>query len=844
MLHISQDLRLALRGLRKAPVFTAVAVLSIALGIGANTAIFSLVDQVLLRLLPVKDPQQLVQLASQGSHYGSNWGFNALSYPMYRDIRDHNQVFSGVLCRFGTPLSLTSNGQTERAAGELVSGNYFRVLGVNAALGRVLTPEDDKVRGGEHVAMLSYAYWQSRFAGNPSVLGKEIVANSNKYTVVGVAQPGFDGVELAYQTQVFLPLAMKAQVTPNWDDLDNRRSRWVNVFARMKPGITPEKAKASLQPYYHQLLEMEVREAAFAHASTFTKQRFLKSTIDVQPGSKGRSHLRRQLTQPLWVLMAIVAAVLLIACANVANLLLARAAGRQKEIAVRLALGAKRSRIVRQLMVESVVLALLGGVVGVVLAVLLDRALIAFVPTDNGRSFLSAAPEMPVLIFNFGIALATAVLFGLAPALQSSRGEVASTLKDQAGSVVSGGHVRLRKALVAAQVTLSLLLLIGAGLFVTSLRNLKNLDPGFKTANLLSFALDPTLNGYQVNRTKQFYKDLTARLNHMPGVQTAALSAMNLLAGNEWDSSVTVEGYASKPGEDMNPHCNAVSPGFFSTLGMQLLSGRDFDARDELLLPKQDFDPNKPPPWRVAIVNEKFAKRYFGSRNPVGHRIGMGNDPGTKTPIEIIGVVSDAKYDGMRDEVPRTVYFPYLESPWAGGMTTYVRTTAAPESVIGGIRRTVHELDANLPVYDFITLEEQIDRSVLTERAVAALSTGFGLLATLLAIVGLYGVMAYTVARRTREIGIRMALGAKANNVVWLIMREVLVLVVCGIVVALPLSWALSRFVQSQLYGITPNDPIVLAAATVMLALVALGAGYAPAMRAARVDPTRALRYE
>jgi predicted permease len=842
-MNLVQNLRFALRGLRRAPVFTAVAVLSIALGIGANTAIFTLLDQVLLRLLPVKDPRELVLLTSRGRHYGNNRGGNALSYPMYTDFRDHNQVFSGMFCRYALPLSVTANGRTERAVGELVSGTYFPMLGVGAAVGRTITPDDDKVEGGHPVAVLSFDYWKTRFASDPAIVGKNIIVNNYSMTVIGVSQEGFHGVDLGSAPQIHVPIMMKPQMTPQWNDLKNRRSRWVNAFGRLSPGMTLTQAKAALQPFFHSMLEQEVQESAFRTASSYTRQEFLKSWIDVLPAAQGRSPLRNQLTRPLWVLMAIVALVLIIACGNVANLLIARAAARQKEIALRLALGAGRAQVIGQLLVESALLAVLGGVAGLALATWMAGVLLRFLPGDAGTIFLSPSPDLRILGFNFAIAFVTGLLFGLAPALQATRPDVAPTLKDQAGSVMGGGNqVAFRKALIVAQVTFSLLLLIGAGLFIRSLRNLKTLDPGFRTENLISFSVDPILSGYSKERSKLFYRQLRESMPGLPGVKFAAFSAVGLLEGNEWDSSISIEGYAAKPGEDMNPYCNAVSPGYFATMGIPLTLGRDFSTQDETGAPP---DPKlNQSGYRVAIANEKFVKHYFGDSNPIGRHIGFGGDPGTKTPMEIIGVVKDAKYTSMRDEVPRQLFFPYLQGGQTGEITMYVRTTAQPSQMYQAIRGDVRRLDANLPVFKLRTVEQQMDQSLLNERLIAILSTFFGLLATALAIIGLYGVMAYTVNRRTREIGIRIALGAASGNVVWLVMREVLALVAIGAAIGLPVAWGLSRLIQTQLYGITPNDPETLALATLSLAAVACAAGYIPALRASRVDPMAALRYE
>jgi predicted permease len=865
MRHLFPDLRYAFRGLARSPLFTSVALLSIALGIGANTAIFTLVDEVLLRQLPVKDPGQLVLFNGARNHYGNNSGGNMLSFPMYEDFRDDfvergtapalprvslkvangapaPKIFSGMFARRAVAMNVGVDGQTERVPGELVSGTYFQVLGVRAALGRLITQDDDK-RGDGPVAVLSYDYWRTRFGADPKVVGQIVTVNNNKLTIIGVSQAGFDGVDIGYVPGIRVPLLMKAQMTPNWDDVDNRRSRWVNVFGRLKPGVTREQAKAALQPYFHGILEQEVLDAAFSGTTSYTRQEFLKGQVDLFEAAQGRSPIRQQLSQPLWLLLAIVGGVLLIACANVASLLIARATSRQKEIAVRLALGASRGRIVGQLLVESVLLAGVGGVLGLVIASWTTKFLLGFLPVSDTPHVISGSIDSRVLVFNFVLSLATGLLFGLVPALRSTKPNLAPTLKDTVGAVVGGGGgVRLRKGLVIAQVTVSVLLLISAGLFIRSLRNLRTLDLGLKTENLIAFNLSPTLNGYTPLRSKQFEKQVRDRVSGAPGVSGVAFAQMGLLEGNEWDSSMSVEGYEAKPGESMNPYCNAVSPGYFRTLSIPLVAGRDFDDRDAR------FEPADPkaqlPSYKVAIVNESYAKHYFGDRSPLGRHIGFGINPGTKTPIEIVGVVKDSKYTGVRDEIPLQVFFAFMENDSAGGTVMYVRTTNQPDAAFGAIRQVVRQLDTNIPIYNMRTMDHQMDQSLLNDRLIATLSTAFGVLATLLAVIGLYGVMAYTVARRTREIGVRMALGAVPGDVIWLVMRDVLVLVGSGLVLGLIAASALSRFVSSQLYGVSGSDPLTMAGACVVLALVAAIAGYIPARRATRVNPVLALRYE
>lgn len=842
MNHFWNEIRFTLRGFRSSPIFAAVAIISLALGIGANTAIFTLLDQILLRLLPVKNPKELVLLTMRGPHYGSNWGGNAISYPMYKDFSANNQVFTGMFARFPFPTTLGYSGRTERIDAELVSGTYFPVLGVSAAVGRTFTPDDDKTPGGQPVVVLSYAFWQSRFAGDPSIVGKDLDIDGRKMTCIGVAQAGFDGVEPPNRAKIFVPLMMEAELTPLTDALKDRRQRWVNAFGRLKPGVTAKQAKAALQPFMHSMLEMEVKEAAFHNAAPFTRQQFLTCWIDVLPGSQGRSYARESMTTPLWLLLGVTGAVLLMACANLANLLLARATGRQREFAIRLAIGAGRGHIIRQMLLESFLLSLFGGTAGLLLAYWADNFLLKTFLSGANDTAISALPDARILAFTFGVTLLTSILFGLLPAIQASSPDVAPTLKDQAGAVIGGSNVLLRKILVVAQVTLSLLLLIGAGLFLRTLMNLRDLGPGFRTERLMTFEVDPSLNGYKLERLMTYYRDLNERLSAIPGVTSVGMAAIRILDGNEWDSSMTVEGYQAKEGESPQPYMNMITPNYFAAMGVPILRGRDFTMHDTTQV-KHGPEPDNFVPSTV-MINESFARKYFQGRDPIGRHVGFGADPGTKTDMEVIGVVKDIKYTTVRDEIPPQAFIPLFGNNRANGMTVYVRSSGDSKQVMASIRREVQTLDPNVPLYSMRTEDEQLDDSLRTERLIASLCSVFGFLATLLAVVGLYGVMAYTVSRRTREIGIRVALGAARSSVVGMVMREVLLLIGLGVLIGVPLSIGLSSLVRSQLFGLVPHDPVTIGFASVLLALVAALAGFVPAMRASRIDPMRALRYE
>lgn len=844
---IVHDVRYALRGLRSAPGFTTVAVLTLALAIGANTALFTIVDQVLLRPLPVKNPHELISITSRGSYYGDTWGNDsALSYPIYTELRDRNDVFAGMFARFSWEMQARVQDRAERILAEYVSGSYFSVLGVNAALGRTILPSDDGA-GAPEVAVLSHRYWRTALEAAPTVIGKTIVANNRALTIVGVAQEGFDGTNLGVASQVFVPIRLISALTPvgatrrDRPILDDPRIRWTNTFGRLRPGVSLEQARAQLQSLYTARLATEVQEEGFAGASDIEKKRYLQSTIAVQPAGDGRSFLRQQLTRPLWILMAIVGLVLLIACANLANLLLARAIARQREFALRIALGASRHRLARQLLVESVLLALAGGTFGLVIATWGAGALLAYVPSPPGITLtVATAPDGRILAFTAMIAVLTGIIFGFAPALRSTRPDLAPTLKNDAGTIAGGGYGRLRRGFMVAQVALSVLLLVGAGLFVRSLSNLMQTNLGIDAGRMVSFRVELDANGYTGERGKAFIKQLRDRLAATPGVSNAAFASQQLLSGSAWSNYITIEGQSFDPERRFWSYNNAVSPGFFGTMGIAILQGRDFDERDERIAPegKTAFVP------RVAIANRTFVERYLAGKSAIGTRVGFGRDPNTPTPIEIIGVVSDAKYTSVRDDIQPQLYFPLMEGPRVGAATMYVRTTQDAAPMVRTIQQVVRQIDPALPIFDARTLEDQVSRSLSTDRLVANLAAVFGGLATLLAMIGLYGVMAYSVARRTREIGVRMALGAATRNINWLVMREVVLLIVIGLVLALPAVWGLTRFVESQLYGITPMDPLAIGIAVSLMTIVAAAAAFLPARRAARVDPVVALRYE
>ena len=829
-----QDLKFGLRMLTKNPGFAVVAVLTLALGIGANTAIFSLTDQVLLRYLPVEKPEQLVILRSPGPNPGrtnSDWkGDATFSYPIYKDLREQAPVFSGLLAKFSVSLSVAGQGQTELASGELVSGNYFEVLGVKPAIGRVLSLEDETAPGANNVAVLSYGYWARHFGKDPDVLNKPIAVNGVSFTVVGVSRAGFDGVQIGERPDIFIPVTMKAQMTPNWDGLMSRTDHWLAIVGRLKPGFTIEKAEAGIAPSYRAILEAE---APIVKISQKGHEKFVGKKMVLEPGSHGRPVLQGDAKAPLETLMAMVGLVLLISCANLASLLVARSESRQREIALRLAMGAGRLRLVRQLLTESLLLATAGGIAGIALASWLLSFLVGSIPQRMGALGLEARLDGRVLVFAFVLSLITGVLFGLLPALRATRTDLQSTLKDQGANVSDGKtNVRFRKWLMVSQMALTAVLLVVAGFFAQSLMNLKNIDLGLRADHLLEFSIAPELNRYTPPQTIALAERLRQQIVALPGVRSASAASIRILDQSDSSSNITAEGYNAQENENTDVRTNTIGPDYFATMGTPLLMGREFTDADRMGGAK------------VAVINEKMAKRYFAGKNPIGMHFAFGAGDNVHPDIEIVGVVKDSKHSDERDKIFPFAYLPYAQDDTLGELTFYVRTNQDPDAIAAALRTTVRGDDSNLPVFHLETMTEQVDDLEFNDRLLTFFSLCLGLLASLLAAIGLYGVMAYMVARRTREIGIRIALGATKGNAQWLILREVVRMSAAGLAIGLPAAYLLGRAVESQLFGVKAGEPIVFISAAILLALVAATAGWIPSRKAASVDPMVALRYE
>jgi len=812
-----QDVRYGLRMMLKHKVFTAVAALSLALGIGANTAIFSLLDALLLKTLPVKNPEQLVFVGGLEYQYPPQLDRALRNIPIpdpvYREMSEKNKVFSGIFTYNWVEATVNDGSLAERVSGQLVSGNFFTVMGVGAHLGRIFTDDDDRTPGAHFVTVISYDYWRSRFGADPNIVGKKISINTRPFTIIGVSAQGFNDVDVGAAPALRVPMMMK--------DLMHDPRNDTPVMARLKPGISIEQAQVAADALFQSI----IREYG---ASSLSNRYSNASRIELSPAGRGvsASELRDRYLQPLLFLLCLVGMVLLIACLNIANLLLARAAARRKEIAVRLAVGAGRLRLIRQLLTESFLLSTLGGALGLVFARIGTDLLLGLLPLTREIKL-----DMRMLGITLVVTVLTGVLFGLAPALQATRFDLIPALKNDAAGMRGGRRKwELRRLLVVLQVALSLVFLVCGGLFVRSLQNLKAVDLGYTSDQIVSMSLALGTSGYTTDQQRSFYQQLSERLTALPGVKSATYAKSMPLEPKPYgkeEGEIEVPGSHSPPNEKLTTLMHPITPQFFATFGIPLLRGRDFNWQDSVGRI-----------YKVVIVNDRFARYFFGNENPLGKRISVAG-----FEFEIVGVVGDARLNSLKETMSRTVYYPAFTALLAN-QRLCVRAMGDAGALIAAIRNEVRRLDPNVPVYDIKTFADQIDESISRERLIALLSSFFGLFALLLAGLGLYGVMAYAVARRTREIGIRMALGAQAGNVLWLALRETLLLVSIGVAIGLPAALAVTRLTRGMLFGLTENDPLTIGLATLVMMAIAAMAGYLPARRAAQVDPMMVLRQE
>jgi predicted permease len=837
---LARDLRYGVRTLRNSLGFTATIIVTLALGIGANTAIFSLINAVMLRSLPVAAPAQLVSVGDPsrtGSLSNGSPAIDVFSYPLYKKVRERNEVFTDVLASGRTGrLDVSVDGfqkpetgaDGETARGRLVSANYFDVLGVRPLLGRTFGPEEDRAPGASAVVVISYNYWQRRFAANAGILGTQIRINGTKFTILGVGPRDFFGDAVGISTDVWIPLMMQAQVNPGTFFLDKTGTSWLLLMGRLKPGASVGQARASLNILVQNLF----KEAEGSKISEGRLREIREMNLQVEPGGRGFSALRKRFSQPLLILMGLVGLVLLIACTSVANLLLARASSRQKEIGMRLTLGASRVRLIRQLLTESILLAALGGAAGILFAWWSASILLRFASSDPTAPLpLDVRPDPSTLLFTAGVAIFTGFMFGLVPALRATHHALWPALKERNPSLARGGaRWNLGKTLVIAQVALSLLLLVGAGLFARTLRSLETIDVGYRREGLVMLGVDPIGSGYMGPRAVQACRGLLATLQATPGVRAAAVSENGIFSGTESSTGgLMVEGYRLSDDRDRVDHYDRVGPHYFGTVGIPLLKGRDFDERDE----DQGL--------KVAVINETMANFYFPRADPLGKHLTTG-----QVAYTIVGVSRDARDHELKEAPPRRFYTPYLEDPKnpIDGFNFEIRTTRDAASAIPGIRAAVREFDRNLKIESLATAASMIDKTVSDERLIARLSELMGALALLLAATGLYGVMSYATSRRSGEIGLRMALGANRGTVVWMVLSEALLLALVGVAVGIPAALGAARLVQRNIVGLSTGDPLVLCTAAAIMIATAVMAGLLPAARASRIDPMTALRQE
>ena len=834
------DLRFSARSFLQSPSFTATAVLSLSLGIGATTALYSLVDQLVLRALPADHPERLVLIDWIGFQNAETLGTdNLMSYPICRDLQQQKEFFDGVFCRAATTINLSTSGEPRLTAAELVSGTYFSLLGLSPALGRLLTIDDDQAPGSSPVVVLSYDFWKNQFGSAQDIVGRKVLVNQYPMTVVGVAAPAFHGIDVGEVPSLWIPAVMSAQAIPGFNTMLDRRTRWVQILGRLKQNVSLAQAQTGLQPWFKAMLDEDTRRTNISRASAEHRREFLASTLALTPAPQGHSVLRHDFSRPLWVLFVATLVLLALAGLNVAGLFLARGSARHREVSTRLALGASRGRIGRQLLADSVLLAFTGGLLGIVMAPVAVRALIAFLPRNTAAADLEANVDTRMLLFAFLVSLATGFLAGCVPALQAGRKSLESSLRERGGT--PSGGLSLRRGIVTAQIAFTLILVVAAGLFIQTLHGLLAKGPGFETSNLISFGIRPALNGYSGAEETQLIRRISEGIRNSGSTQASAIAVVQLLLEGAWSNSLTIQS-GERFTTDREVQMNAVTPGFFETLRTRIVAGRDFNEHDSLdvALVNQSLPVSKNG-QRVVIVNEAFVKRYFGGRNPLGAHIAMGSQPDAKPDTEIIGVVQNISYRNLREQWEQA-YFPIGTE--LSGSNFYVRFRGTPESAFRSIRGILRNADPTLPITYFRTLDEQIDRSLNTERMLSALSSSFGTLALLFSLVGLYGVMSFVVTQRRREIGIRLALGATRLSTIWLVLRDALVMIAGGTAIALPCVWALGRLVESQLYDVKPTDPVTILAATLVLCSTALGAAVIPARRASAVNPSDALRFE
>jgi len=828
-----RHLTLAFRTLFKTPFVTAVAVLSLALGIGANAAIFSLFDQILLRPLPAPDPDRLVNLAAPGLKPGSQSCGQAgncdvvFSYPMFRDLERTQTVFTGLAAHLAFGVSLSYRDQPTTGDGMYVSGSYFPTLGLRPALGRLLAPADDQRIGTNFVAVLGYGYWQSHFGSDPGVLGRPLRVNGQALTIVGVAPRDFQGTTLGVRPLVFVPISMRGVLEPGFRGFENRQSYWAYVFGRLKTGVSLSQASAALNAVYHPIVT-DVEAPLQKGISDQQMTQFRAKQVVLTPGRRGQSSMHRDARAPLVMLFGVTGIVLLIACANIANLLLARGAGRAMEMGVRLALGARRRQLIVQLLTESVLLASLGALAGLIVANWTLTGIAAILPPDVDET-LRFALQPVVLIFAAALALGTGIVFGMFPAWHSTRTELVTAIRANAGQITGArSAARFRTSLVTVQIALATTLLIAAGLFIKSLANVTRVDLGLHVDNVVTFSTAPERIGYDSTRALSLYDRIENAVRAIPEVNGVTSSVIPLLAGNNWGSDVNVQGFPSGPDVDKNARFNEVGAGYFATLGVQLRAGREFTPADHRGAP------------RVAVVNQAFAKKFNLNQGAVGTFMSVGPGP---LNIQIVGVVPDVKYSDVKRAVPAMFYTPWRQDTHVGTMSFYVRSPS-PEALLRALPAVLKQIDPGLPMQGLKTMPQQIRENVVEDRLVGIVSASFAVLATLLAAVGLYGVLAYTVAQRTREIGVRIALGADTRRVRTMVLREMSGMMLVGSGIGFAGALGLGRAARSLLYGIEGHDPVVFMFAAALLMLVALGAGYVPARRASLVDPVQALHYE